>query len=283
MGGARSDQHALALERRFAAHLMEERLGRRHDLQRLRHAAGTGLAALRHLAGVRPDHRNAVLCELRQIAPRRRMAPHQRIHRRSNQHRAVGRQQHRGGQVVGMAARHLGHEVGGRGRDHDQIGLARQPDMADVELGRGVEQIGEDPFTRKRAGRERGDELLRGGGEDAAHGRAAFLQPADEIERLIGRDAAADDQQDAPMAGLRRTFRRVERPAPVCEAFAFRFPAGPFISRPAAAWRRMVRASSSIERPFCAALRRRRVLVSSSSWRMVRLAIGSRFQGQHSR
>jgi len=33
-----------------------------------------------------------------------------------------------------MDARHLCHEVGGRRRDHDEIGLAREPDVADVEL-----------------------------------------------------------------------------------------------------------------------------------------------------
>ena len=39
--------------------------------------------------------------------------------------------------------------------------------------------------------------MLRGGGEDAAHARAAVLQAADEIERFVGGDAAADDEQDA--------------------------------------------------------------------------------------
>ena len=47
-----------------------------------------------------------------------------------------------------MAARHLGHQVGGRRRDHDEIGLARQPDMADVELARRIEQVGEGASRR---------------------------------------------------------------------------------------------------------------------------------------
>ena len=50
-------------------------------------------------------------------------------------------------EVVGVAARHLGHQIGGRGRDHDQIGFARQPDMADIELARGIEQVGEDALA----------------------------------------------------------------------------------------------------------------------------------------
>ena len=39
-----------------------------------------------------------------------------------------------------MAVRHLGHQVGGRGRDHDQVAVAGETDMAGVELARGIEQ-----------------------------------------------------------------------------------------------------------------------------------------------
>ena len=38
--------------------------------------------------------------------------------------------------------RHLGHQVGGGRRDDDQIAVARQPDMADVELAPRIEQVG---------------------------------------------------------------------------------------------------------------------------------------------
>ncbi len=100
-----------------------------------------------------------------------------------------------------MAAGHLGHQIGGGGRDHDEIGLACQPDVPDIEFMRGVEQIGEDVASGERAGGKRCDELLRRFGENAAHGKPALLQPADEIERLVGSDAAADDQQHAFGAG----------------------------------------------------------------------------------
>ena len=33
-----------------------------------------------------------------------------------------------------MPPRQLGHEVGGCRRDHDEIGLTGEPDVADVEL-----------------------------------------------------------------------------------------------------------------------------------------------------
>ena len=34
-------------------------------------------------------------------------------------------------------------------------------------------------------------------GQDRAHGRAALFQPPDQLEGLVGRDAAADDEQHA--------------------------------------------------------------------------------------
>ena len=45
--------------------------------------------------------------------------------------------------------------------------------------------------------RERRDELLRGARHYRAHLRAALLQAANQVEALVGSDAAADDEQDA--------------------------------------------------------------------------------------
>ena len=83
-----------------------------------------------------------------------------------------------------------------------EIGFARQADVADVEFMRRIEQVGEHAPAGDGAGRQRRDELLGGLGEDAAHGELAFLQPADEVERFVGGDAAADDEQH--MLGRRR-------------------------------------------------------------------------------
>ena len=61
-----------------------------------------------------------------------------------------------------MPAGHLGHEIGGGGRDDDEVGVAREPDMADVEFGAGVEQVecsARSPAMR--ADRQRRHELLR--------------------------------------------------------------------------------------------------------------------------
>ena len=111
-----------------------------------------------------------------------------------------------------MAAGELGDQVGGRRRHHDQIGLARQPDVTDVELAACVEQIGKHALAENGAGRERGDEMLRRLSENAAHGEPALFQPPDQIERLVGGNAAADDQQHALLSGRRsRGWLRIRR------------------------------------------------------------------------
>jgi len=59
--------------------------------------------------------------------------------------------------------------------------------------------------------------VLRGGGEDAAYLRAVILETPDQIERFVGGNSAADDQQNALVAGcsgwrlaLRGPRRRLE-------------------------------------------------------------------------
>jgi len=105
--------------------------------------------------------------------------------------------------------RHLGHQVGGGGRDQHQIAIARQPDMPDILLILPGKEIGEDMVCRKRTDGKRGHELLRTLRHDRTHGSAAFPQAADEIEALVGRDAACDDEKDAFAAeshGFSRRF-----------------------------------------------------------------------------
>ena len=91
----------------------------------------------------------------------------------------------------------LRHQVGGGRRDDDDVGLARQADMADIVLVLAVEKLGEDVVGGQRADRKRRDELARRRGHHAADRSAALAQPADQVERLVGGDAAADDEQDA--------------------------------------------------------------------------------------
>ena len=195
MGRPRGDQDAPARQRPRAGRAQhpQDGLG---DLHRLRHAADAGFAGLRHFAGIGTDQRHPVAHQLRDIAPGRGVAPHQRVHRRCQQYRPVGGQQDRGGEVIGMTACHLCHQIGGRRRHHNEIAIARQPDMADVEFARRVEQAGIGAGVGERAGGQRRDELLRGIGQDAAHNKAPLLKPANQIERLIGRDPAANNQRN---------------------------------------------------------------------------------------
>ena len=182
---------------------MNDRLGSGDDVQRLRHPTRAGFAALRHFAAGGTDHANAVGCELREVALRCLGGPHFGIHRWRNEDRSVGGQQNGGGEIVRVSSRHLGDEISRCGGDDDEIGVACQPYMADVELALRIEQIGVGALAAKCAGGERRDEALRRSRENAAHLRAAILQAPDQIERFVGCDAAADDEEDAQAAGLR--------------------------------------------------------------------------------
>jgi hypothetical protein len=112
------------------------------------------------------------------------MLPHARVHGRRHQHRLVGGHQHCGRQIIGMTTGHLGEQVGGGRRDHDQIGFARQADVADLALVVEIEQLGEDAVVAERADRQRRDELLRRPGHHGAHGNIALAQPPDQSRHL---------------------------------------------------------------------------------------------------
>ena len=96
-----------------------------------------------------------------------------------------------------MAVGELRHEVGCSRRDDKQVSLARQPDMTDIVLVMAIEQFGEDMVGRQRTDRQRRDKLPGGGGHDDTNRSATLAQAPDQVERLVGGDAAADDEQDA--------------------------------------------------------------------------------------
>ena len=183
----------MAAFERLAVPARENPLRRRQNLVHLGHAAHAMLVA-GHGAFVRANELNAVRLELREIAPRGRVLPHAPVHGGRGQHRLVRRQQH--GEVAREAQRHLREQAGGRGRDDDQIRLAGKPDVADLRLVLEVEQLREGGLSGKHRGGKRGYELPRGGGQDAANLGAALLRAPDEIQALVGRDAAADNKKD---------------------------------------------------------------------------------------
>ncbi len=191
-------------------------LGRGSNLGGLRHSSDARFAGFRHLAGVGADRDNTVAPELHDVAAGRGIVPHQRIHRRRQQNRSVGGEQDRAGKIVRVAVRHLRHQVGGRGRHHDQVAVARKANVPRIELTLGIEQVRVDALMRQRACRERGDELLRGFGQHAANLDMPLFQAADQVQRLVGGNAAADDQGDARQArsGLAGGLRTRDRGLP---------------------------------------------------------------------
>jgi hypothetical protein len=65
-----------------------------------------------------------------------------------------------------MPARHLRHQIGGRGRHDDEIGGAAQFDMAHLRLVGQVEEIAVDLLARQRRYGQRRHEFLRRAGQD---------------------------------------------------------------------------------------------------------------------
>ncbi len=97
-----------------------------------------------------------------------------------------------------MAPCHLGEQVGGGGRDDQQIGFAGQADVADLTLVVEIEQVGKHALVAERSDRQRRHELLGGFCHDGSNRYPAFPQAPDQVEAFVCGDAAADDEDDTP-------------------------------------------------------------------------------------
>ena len=166
-----------------------------------------------------PTKRDAVGLQARAVALGRGVLPHPRVHGGRDEHRLVGRDQRRGREVVGDAVGHLGHDVGGRGRHHHDVGLLPEPDVGDLAVSGERERVGVDRLPGQGLDRERRDEFGAGTGQDAAHVRAVLPQPPDQVEALVGGDAARDHKQDALPRNAQRCGRplRPRFPLPACD------------------------------------------------------------------
>ncbi len=69
--------------------------------------------------------------------------------------------------------------------------------MAHLGLVGEREELVVDLLLGEARDRQRGDELGPGAGQDGAKGKPALAPAPDQLERLVGGDAAADDQQNA--------------------------------------------------------------------------------------
>ncbi len=169
-----------------------------NDFERFGHPTWAILAAGHH-ALLRPDHKDAVIRETGEVSLRRWMKPHPDVHRRREEDPLVGREQQRAREVVGDALCHLGHEIGG-GRCHNQeVGRAREFDMAHFGLVGQRKQVVVDPLSRETRDRQGGYECLGGLRHHGPNHPATFTKAPHQIEDLVGCYAAADDQEDAPV------------------------------------------------------------------------------------
>ena len=80
-------------------------------------------------------------------------------------------------------------------RHHQEVGLARQFDMAHLDFVGEREQVLMDLVAAEARERERRHELLSGARQDAANGRLRLRKVRNELERLVGRNSAPDDQE----------------------------------------------------------------------------------------
>jgi len=175
---------------------------RREDRLGLRHPAIAEFAT-GHGSHIGPDEMHAVALEGREIPLRRGMLPHAYVHRRGHQHRLVGRQQGGGGQIAGEAVGGLGHQVRRRrGHDH-QVGRAGKLDVAHLRFVGQGEQFAVDPVLGQGRQGQRRDERGARRRQDRPHGDARLAQQPRQRQRLIGGDAAPDDQQNPPLAQIR--------------------------------------------------------------------------------
>ena len=158
--------------------------------------AGAEFAA-GHVANIGLHHLRAALPQGFDVALGRFVFPHPHIHRRHHQHRLVGGEQQRGGQIVGDPGGHFGHQIGGGGANDHQIGLSAQLDMPDLGLVLQIPQAGMHLISGKRRQRHRGDELRAAIGQHASYLAPTPADQAHQFARFVSSDTAAYYQQDA--------------------------------------------------------------------------------------
>ena len=133
------------------------------------------------------------------VALHGRLFPHFAVHGRRQQHRAGETQQQRAEQIVGQAVGGFGQQIGRGRRDAQQLATLCQLDMCSQRMLVLIERVLEHRSAGERGKRGRADELPGGGGHDHRHAGAGLHQLAHQRGGFIGRDAAADaDDNLAP-------------------------------------------------------------------------------------
>ncbi len=136
------------------------------------------------IAAARIDELHAARGERREVRLHRRVLEHVGVHRRREQDRLAQRQDERRQEVVGDPVRELGDDVGGRGRDQEQIDFRGERDVLDVRVHAGRELIADHPASRNRLERDGPDEAARRSRHQRDHVVAALLEAARDLHGL---------------------------------------------------------------------------------------------------
>lgn len=142
------------------------------------------------------DESDAAGFEFCDVFLRGGMMPHFPVHGGRDDERR-GRSEHDfGKRAVSETVREFGDNVGGGGRDEDEIGVVGELDVLRSPAFALVEDAGENGILGKRLERERRDELLRAVGHDDENFVSAFAKLADEIGGFIRGDGTGDADDD---------------------------------------------------------------------------------------
>ena len=168
----------------------------RNQFERFEQTAGADFATGLVARG-RAEQQHTACFQSRQIGLGSRMGIHLLVHCRRHQYRRRRRQHQRGQQIIGKAGSQLGYDIGAGRRDQHQIRPAGQLDMTHCRFGGRIEQIGMDRVAGDGLKGQRSDELARALGHHHPDVGAFIFQPARQLGRLVGRNAAGHGQHDS--------------------------------------------------------------------------------------
>ena len=98
--------------------------------------------------------------------------------------------------IVCDAVRKFGQDVGCRGRNQQQIGVARYGNMFDHGVIGTLKHFDNHGLTRERFKRERSNKLGRRTRHDNAHGGSGLLQTAQDFGSFVRSDATGDAEEN---------------------------------------------------------------------------------------
>ena len=131
-----------------------------------------------------------------EIFLRRRVLPHIYVHRGGYDYGSFRREVQGRKKIFGYAVREFSEDVGGGGRDEQQVNSLGDGYVFDgaFDVGGGGacggEDVGDDFLSRERGEGQRSDEFLGGAGHYDLDVELFGLQAADQFGGFVGRDAA---------------------------------------------------------------------------------------------